>query len=126
MRKVEMDGALDLFGIPNCNTVKQARSELAAAGYSVRFHDFKKGAASPEVMALWITQCDWPLLINRQGTTWRQLSEAEKQAVTDTDGALALMQRSPSVIKRPVIRWPDGELTVGWGPAAQTKMSSRS
>ncbi len=121
-----MHDSLDLFGIPNCNTVKQARSELAAAGYKVRFHDFKKGAASAEMSAQWLAQCDWQLLINRQGTTWRQLSDDEKAAVTNADGALALMQRLPSVIKRPVIQWPDGEITVGWGPAVQSKMNCSS
>ena len=121
-----MNDNLDLFGIPNCNTVKQARSELTAAGYNVRFHDLKKGAASPEVLAQWLAQCDGSLLINRQGTTWRQLGEAEKAAVTDAEAALALMQRLPSVIKRPLIQWPDGAITVGWGPAAQTKMSRLS
>jgi Spx/MgsR family transcriptional regulator len=118
-----MNHELNLYGIPNCNTVKQARSALVEAGWQVCFHDLKKVGVDPQVAAHWLTKCDWPLLINRQGTTWRQLSEAEKDAVTDAQTAVTLMQKSPSVIKRPVICWPDGEITVGWGEAAQNKMS---
>ncbi|MFM8898479.1 MAG: ArsC/Spx/MgsR family protein [Burkholderiales bacterium] len=113
---------LVLYGIPNCDTVKRARAALSAAGREYRFHDFKKSGVPVDLAARWITHCGWQLLINRQGSTWRQLSEAEKEAVQDERSALALMQSQPSVIKRPVIQWPDGSITVGWDGAVQARI----
>jgi arsenate reductase (glutaredoxin) len=72
---------------------------------------------------LWLTQCGWQALTNRQGSTWRKLSDAEKEAVKDERSALALMQSHPSVIKRPVIRWPDGTVTVGWDEKVQARIT---
>ncbi len=118
----DMKLELDLFGIPNCDTVKRARAELSAAGWVVRFHDLKKDGVPLQAAAQWLTQCGWQLLINRQGTTWRKLSDVEKSAVNDDRSALALMQSQPSVIKRPVIRWPDGRFTVGWDDAVQARL----
>lgn len=113
---------LVLYGIPNCDTVKRARAALTAAGLTYTFHDFKKSGVPLDLAAGWIAHCGWQPLINRQGSTWRQLSEADKEAVQDERSALALMQSQPSVIKRPVIRWPDGTVTLGWDEKVQARL----
>lgn len=123
-RKVTGDMTeLVLYGIPNCDTVKRARAALTAAGRDYTFHDFKKSGVPVELAARWITQCGWQPLINRQGSTWRKLSEIDKEAIQDERSALALMQSQPSVIKRPVIQWPDGSITVGWDDAVQARLN---
>jgi arsenate reductase (glutaredoxin) len=106
---------IKLYGIPNCDTVKRARSTLAAQGYAVDFHDFKKqGVPLPE-LDMWLQQLGWQKLLNRQGSTWRKLPESQQQAVVDAASARAVMLATPSVIKRPVIRWGEGgPLTVGF------------
>jgi arsenate reductase len=103
-----------LYGIPNCDTVKRARAWLAAEGIDVVFHDFKKAGAPAARLDAWLHDAGWERLLNRQGNTWRQLDDAQKAAVTDTASARALMLAQPSVIKRPVVEWPDGRLTVGF------------
>ena len=107
-----------LYGITNCDTVKRARAWLATQGVAYRFHDFKKAGVPADALARWADAVGWETLLNRQGTTWRKLAEAEKAAVTDQDAALRLMQAQASVIKRPVVEWADGEVTVGFDAAA--------
>ena len=106
-----------LHGIPNCDTVKRARAWLDDHGVAYRFHDFKKQGVPAGALAEWIAEAGWERLLNRQGTTWRKLDEAVKARASDAAGAAALMQAQPSVIKRPVVRWSDGALTVGFDPA---------
>jgi Spx/MgsR family transcriptional regulator len=107
---------ITLYGIPNCDTVKRARAWLAEAGLEVAFHDFKKLGVPVAELPAWLQAQGRDKLVNRAGTTWRKLDEAVKAAVVDDASAIALMQREPSVIKRPVVRWPDGALTVGFTP----------
>ncbi|MFZ3126764.1 MAG: ArsC family reductase [Rhodoferax sp.] len=103
-----------LYGIPNCDTVKKARDWLASHGVDYTFHDFKKqGVPEPQLDA-WLQAVGWETLINRKGTTWRKLDDAAKAAVTDSASARALALSQPSVIKRPVVQWPDGRVTVGF------------
>lgn len=108
--------ALTLYGIPNCDTVKKARAWLAERGVAVTFHDFKKQGVPDAALDAWIGALGWESLVNRNGTTWRRLDEAAKAGVTDAASARALMQAQASVIKRPVVQWPDGTLTVGFSP----------
>ena len=70
--------SIHVFGIPNCDTVKKARTWLAAQGIDVQFHDFKKQGVPPDAIPKWLAQVDWSILINRKGTTWRQLDDAGK------------------------------------------------
>ena len=107
---------LTLYGIPHCDTVKRARAWLAERGASVQFHDFKKAGVPAEALDGWIAALGWERLLNRQGTTWRKLDDAAKAAVTDATSARALMLAQPSVVKRPVVAWPDGRTTVGFDP----------
>lgn len=94
---------MQLFGIPNCNTVKKARDWLDAQHIAYTFHDFKKQGANVELLKGWLEQMPWEKLVNRAGMTWRNLTEAEKHSVTDAQSAIALMQAKTSVIKRPVL-----------------------
>lgn len=94
---------MQLFGIPNCNTVKKARDWLANNHIAYEFYDFKKNGVSQALFEHWLTQYPWEKLVNRAGMTWRNLSDAEKAAVTDAPSALQLMLAKPSVIKRPIL-----------------------
>ncbi len=106
--------AILVYGIPNCDTVKRARAWLAAQGAAHAFHDFKKAGVPAQELARWLAALGWERLLNRAGTTWRKLDESQRAAAADAVGAAALMQAQPSVIKRPVVRWPDGSFSVGF------------
>lgn len=103
-----------MYGIPNCDTVKKARAWLDAAGIAYDFHDYKKGGADPARLRGWVAKVGWEPLVNRAGTTFRKLPEAER-AIADADAAVALMAAHPSLIKRPVVEH-DGGLLVGFKP----------
>jgi arsenate reductase (glutaredoxin) len=102
-----------LYGIPNCDTVKKARTWLADQGHAFDFHDFKKQGLERATAAQWLTQIDWQTLVNRKGTTWRNLPDERKAAVTDNASALDLILESPSVVKRPVLD-RGGKFSVGF------------
>lgn len=106
-----------LYGIPNCDTVKRARACLAGLGVVLQFHDFKKAGVPPDRLTDWLASAGWQCLLNRQGTTWRKLDDATKAAVVDAASAKALMLAQASVIKRPVVEWADGSITVGFDAA---------
>jgi Spx/MgsR family transcriptional regulator len=105
-----------LYGIPNCDTVKRARAWLAERGVAAEFHDFKRAGLDAARLERWTQALGWEALLNRRGTTWRGLPEAERTAVVDATSAQAAMLRHPSLIKRPVVEWPDGAITVGFDP----------
>jgi Spx/MgsR family transcriptional regulator len=105
---------ISLHGIPNCDTVKKARQWLAGQGTEVQFHDFKKEGVPDALIDGWLQQVEWETLLNRKGNTWRGLDDATKAGVTDAASAREVMQANPSTIKRPVVRWPDGRVTVGF------------
>lgn len=103
-----------LYGIPNCDTVKKARTWLDANGIAYSFHDYKKERADPARLAKWADAVGWEPLLNRAGTTFRKLPEADKGDI-DAAKALALMAAQPSLIKRPVVEYRGG-LLVGFKP----------
>jgi arsenate reductase len=105
-----------LYGIPNCDTVKKARTWLADNGHAFDFHDFKKQGLTRDLAAGWLDQLDWETLVNRKGTTWRKLSDERRASIVDKASALELMLENPSVIKRPVLAGI-GALSVGFSPA---------
>lgn len=106
-----------VHGIPNCDTVKRARAWLTEQGVAASFHDFKKAGLPPDLLDAWIARVGWEPLVNRKGTTWRQLDDATRAAVVDAASARALMLDKPSLVKRPVVAWADGALTVGFDAA---------
>jgi arsenate reductase (glutaredoxin) len=105
---------MKLYGIPNCDSVKKARAWFNGQGLAFAFHDFKKNGVPEDHLDLWLKTLGSDVLINRQGTTWRKLDDAQRAAVVDAASARALVLRQPSVVKRPVVEWPDGRITVGF------------
>lgn len=103
-----------VFGIPNCDTVKKARAWLSEHGVSYVFHDFKKQGVPSELLPQWLAAVGWQTLVNRKGSTWRKLDAAIQASVVDADSAVAAIERNASVVKRPVVAWPSGQITVGF------------
>ncbi|MES2105647.1 MAG: ArsC family reductase [Pseudomonadota bacterium] len=93
-----------LYGIPNCDTVKKARTWLQQQDIAFVFHDFKKNGLDRGTVESWLQHVGLDVLINRKGTTWRALSDEQKASAADTDAAIDLMLASPSIIKRPVLQ----------------------
>ena len=93
---------ITLYGIKACDTMKKARSWLDQQGLDYHFHDYKKDGVDAERLRSWCTELGWETLLNRQGTTFRKLDDADKQNI-DADKAIALMLANPSMIKRPVL-----------------------
>ncbi len=107
-----------VYGIPACDTVKKARAWLLAHGIAHEFHDFKKQGVPPAALDAWLQSAGWQRLLNTRGTTWRKLGDDIKAAVQDQASARALMLAQSSVIKRPVVQWRDGAVTVGFDEAS--------
>jgi arsenate reductase (glutaredoxin) len=103
-----------LYGIPNCDTVKKARTWLEAQGLAYTFHDYKKAGADPARLAAWCEAAGWEKVLNRAGTTFKKLPDAGK-ADLDAAKAVAVMAANPSCIKRPIVEHPGG-LLVGFKP----------
>ena len=93
--------ALTLYGISNCDTVRKARKWLEAESIAHQFHDFKKQGLTAQTVHAWQAHQSLDILLNRRGTSWRKLSDAEK-AITDEAQLVALMVANPSLVKRPV------------------------
>ena len=103
---------IQLYGIPNCDTVKEARLWLDARGIDYAFHDYKKEGADPARLEGWIAAAGLDAVLNRRGTTFRKLPDADKVKI-ETGDAVAVMVDQPSLIKRPVVEHADG-LLVGF------------
>ncbi|WP_257670069.1 ArsC family reductase [Parapedobacter tibetensis] len=99
---------MHVYGIKNCNTVKKALTWLEENNVPYTFHDFKKEGVTVEKLRAWEDETGWEPLVNKRGTTWRQLSPTEQNAVRDAESANKLMQVKTSVIKRPVIESSNG------------------
>jgi Spx/MgsR family transcriptional regulator len=109
---------LTVYGIPNCDTVKKARTWLADQGVDYVFHDFKKQGVPAERLTEWIGAVGLDKLINRKGPTWRKLDAQTQADATDPAKALQVLQAHSSAIKRPVVRWNDGTVSVGFSAQA--------
>lgn len=107
---------ITMYGIPNCDTVKKARVWLDQHGVAYVFHDYKKAGVDAAQLGQWIDEHGWETVLNRAGTTFRKLPEADKANI-DRDKAVALMLAQPSMIKRPVLDLGDRRL-VGFKPDA--------
>lgn len=107
-----------LHGIPNCGSVEKARAWLDSRGVDYAFHDYKKAGVERAMLERWADAVGWEALLNRAGTTYRKLSEADKADI-DRAKAMSLMLAQPSLIKRPVIEGVierGGVLLVGFKP----------
>lgn len=92
-----------MYGIKNCNTVKSAIDWLNKNNFEFEFHDYKKSGITEARLSEWCKQVGWESLVNKRGTTWRQLDEDIQKKVTDEKSAVALMMEKMSVIKRPLL-----------------------
>jgi len=111
--------AVTIYGIKNCETMKKARAWLDERGIAYRFHDYKASGIDRGRLEAWTKALGWETLLNRAGTTFRKLPEAERQGI-DERKALSLMLAQPSMIKRPVLD-QGGRLFVGFRPADYEK-----
>jgi arsenate reductase len=109
-----MAGAITIYGIKNCDTMKKARSWLDAHGVVYMFHDYKIEGVARKVLEEWVRAVGWETLLNRAGTTFRNLPDADKKSLGEKK-AIALMLAQPSMIKRPVLN-VSGRLIVGFKP----------
>jgi len=105
---------ITLYGIPNCDSVRKARTWLTEQGVDFVFHDFKKQGVPTELLPGWVKAVGLDKLINRKGPTWRKLEAAVQASVVDAASATAVIQANSSVIKRPLVVWEDGRVTVGF------------
>ncbi|MBY0306639.1 MAG: ArsC family reductase [Sphingomonas sp. 28-62-20] len=103
-----------IYGIKNCDTMKKARVWLDTAGVAYQFHDYKTAGVDPARLRDWVARAGWERVLNRAGTTFRQLPDADKQGI-DADKAITLMLANPSMIKRPVLESGDA-LLIGFKP----------
>ena len=109
-----------IYGIANCDTMKKARQWLTAHGIEYEFHDYKKAGLDERRLRGWVKQVGWETLLNRRGTTWRKLDEAQKAGI-DEAGAIRVMLANPSIVKRPVLELEDS-LRVGFDAAEYARI----
>lgn len=104
---------LKVYGIPNCQSVKKALAHLDQAGIVHEFVNFRKTPLTADKIDAWLEAVGAETLVNRRGTSWRTLTPEEKLAAENADTLRALLLEKPTLIKRPVVEWPDGRVTVG-------------
>lgn len=92
-----------VYGIPNCNTVKKARTWLTENGFEYKFHDFKKEGVTAAKLQEWCAVFGWEVVLNKKGTTWKKLTAEQQLAVKDEKSAIAVLLENTSAIKRPVV-----------------------
>ncbi len=105
---------MKLYGIPNCGTVKKARTWLDEHAVEYQFHDFKKHGVTEEMLSDWLKQIGWKKLLKKTGPTWGQLDDSVKASIKDDASALSLMLEKPNVIKRPVLEHNGKVLATGF------------
>ena len=111
---------ITIYGIKNCDTMKRARAWLDGHKVQFAFHDYKASGIDKPTLEGWIGKVGWEVLLNRAGTTFKKLPDADKENVTERK-AIALMLAQPSMIKRPVLE-AKGKLTVGFQPETYKKL----
>jgi arsenate reductase len=112
---------MTVYGIKNCNTVKKALDWLNENNIEFEFHDYKAKGISESKLKEWSKQVGWESLVNKKGTTWRQLEDSVKDNVTNQTQAIALMKDKTSVIKRPLIEQDGKVLALGFDEQTYSK-----
>ncbi|MBB2149595.1 arsenate reductase [Pedobacter gandavensis] len=107
-----------IYGIPNCNTVKKARTWLAEQGFNPLFHDFKKQGITVEKLDEWCSTFGWEKVLNKKGTTWKKLSPEQQGNVVDQNSAIEVLLNHTSAIKRPVVELNGKAILIGFDEAA--------
>jgi arsenate reductase len=115
-------GAIKIYGIKNCDTMKKARAWLEQRGIVYAFHDYKSERIERGLLEGWARDVGWEALLNRAGMTFRKLPEKDKEGLTERK-AIALMLAQPSMIKRPVLD-VGGDLLIGFKPEIYEKAVS--
>ncbi|AVE43631.1 MULTISPECIES: ArsC family reductase [Providencia] len=103
-----------MYGIKNCDTIKKARRYLEDNGINYQFHDYRVEGIDDALLSMFIAQLGWEVLVNKRGTTWRKLSDAEKNAVVDAESAKKVLLAEPAMIKRPILVSADNRYLVGF------------
>ena len=119
------DQPITVYGISNCDTVKKDCAWLTERGANYEFHDFKKQGVPEAQLDNWLQHVGWEKLVNRKGTTWRALDAATQVGVVNAASAVAVMLHNSSVIKRPVVEWVGGQVTVGFDGEAWEELAKR-
>jgi len=110
-----------VYAIPNCNTVKKALDWLKTNKVAYEFHDYKKKGITTTQLTAWSKQIGWEALINKKGTTWKQLPKEFQETITNQKAAIALMIEKTSVIRRPLIEEDGKVLVIGFEEAEYKK-----
>ena len=111
---------ITLYGIPNCDTMKKARTWLEKHNVEYVFHDYKKQGVPEKELKKWLAQLGWETLLNQRGTTWRKLDESIKQNINQTH-AIKIMLENASIIKRPVLDM-NGKILAGFSDENYKKL----
>ena len=114
---------MDVFGLKNCDTCRKAMKWLDANGIAYSFHDIRQAGLGETEIGGWAAKAGWETLLNRRGTTWRGLPDAEREGV-DEARAIRLMAAHPALMKRPVFV-SSGAVLVGFDPEVQARLAGR-
>lgn len=107
---------LKVYGIKNCNTMAKAFGFLQEKGAAFEFMDYKKQKPSEALLKEFLTKTSLHALVNKQGTTYRKMTDEQKSDLEKVETALPILTENSSMIKRPVIVYPDGSITLGFDP----------
>lgn len=112
---------IKLYGIKNCDTVKKSRRWLEDHGIEYQFHDFRQDGLDKKQLSGWVEQLGWEAVVNKRSTTWRNLSDKDKEITTNAQ-AVKLLAANPTLIKRPVLE-KNKILLIGFKKADYKKYS---
>jgi len=115
-----------IYGIPNCDTVKKTIGWLKQHKVAFEFYDYKKNGISIQKLKQWSEQVGWETLLNKKGTTWRELGEKIQATITNEKAAIKLLAENTSAIKRPLIEKGDKVITVGFDEDEYKKVLKKS
>ncbi|WP_260259551.1 ArsC family reductase [Vibrio intestinalis] len=101
-----------MYGIPNCDTIKKAKKWLEAEGVEFEFHDYRKQGVDNAMVSEFCQALGWELVLNKRGTTYRQLSQEQKDGLNQ-ETAIELLVEQPAMIKRPILL-VDGQYHIGF------------
>lgn len=113
---------ITIYGIPNCDTVQKTIAWFKANNITFEFYDYKKNGITAPKLRPWIKQKGWEVLLNKKSTSWRDLDKEAQANITDAKTAIAVMVKTPSIIKRPVVEQGGKIAAVGFDKAVYEKL----
>lgn len=114
-----------VYGIPNCDTIKKTLDWFKKHEIEVSFHNYKKEGITKTLINEWVKQVGWEILLNKKGTTWKQLSPEEQATATNAKAVVALLAANTSMIKRPVIIFDNQVSAVGFDETALQELAAK-